>query len=111
MKSARGNLARTIVTKKSPNCSPDADIIFLKDWARRLTAKEGSRQSGMTAKGFQKLQQGENGISFKRLSQWMRSNPEFAADYAAHVGLILPGEAASAGAFTRAVNAYQQRRA
>ena len=103
---SRGHLPRTPLGENDPNCSTQADIIFISEWARHYSAKEGARLSGMTPKGFQKLQTGENAISCKRLTQWMRSDPDFAAAHAAHVGLILPGQAESASAFTKAVNAY-----
>lgn len=110
MQNTRGNLARTVPEKNYPNSSPeeDADIVFLTEWARKYSAKEGAKLSGMTAKGFQKLQAGDNGISYKRLKQWMRNDHAFAVAQAVHVGLILPGQAESAAAITKAVNAYLQ---
>jgi hypothetical protein len=63
----------------------------------------------MTPKGFQKVQLGENAISYKKLTRWLKQDHKFAAAYMAHVGLINPGEAEFAGAFTQAVNAYVRR--
>jgi len=105
MNFARGEIARTVL----PANDEEADVIFIAEWARKLSAKEGAAVTGMTPKGFQKLQTGDNAISYKKLTKWLKADPDFAAAYAAHVGLILPGEAASAGAFTRAVNAYMRR--
>lgn len=110
MRFSRTNIDRTCRADSDPNFSDqDADIIFIKDWASRLPAKEGSKLTGMTPSGFKKVQLGENTISYKKLTRWLKSDPDFAAAYAAHIGLILPGEAESASAFTRAVNAYQRR--
>jgi hypothetical protein len=109
---SRSNISRTDRGADTPKCSTDddSDVIFIADWARRLSAKEGAALTGMTPKGFQKVQLGENTISYKKLTRWLKSDTDFAAAYAAHVGLILPGMAESASAFTRAVNAYQRGR-
>lgn len=111
MELAIGNKARTDFGKNTPNSSIDseADVIFIKEWAQRYPSKKGGKLAGMTPKGFQKVQSGDNAISYKKLTRWLKSDPDFAAAYAAHIGLILPGEAESASAFTRAVNAYQRR--
>lgn len=109
MKFARTNITRTGQGVDAPNSSnEDADIIFIAEWARRYSAKEGSALTGMTPKGFQKVQLGDNAISYKKLTRWMKSDPNFAAAYAAHVGLILPGQAEYAGALTNAFQAYQK---
>jgi hypothetical protein len=106
---SRGNNARTDLANNYPNSSAeDADVIFITEWARRYTAKEGARLSGMTPKGFQKLQAGENTISYKRLRQWMRSDIAFAIAHAVECGIVLPGQAESAEVITRAVNAYMR---
>lgn len=107
MRFSRDTLARTVEGNNAPNSSTeDADVIFISAWARKYTAKEGARLSGMTPKGFQKLQSGENTISYKRLRQWMRNDIAFAIAHAVECGLILPGQAESAEVLTRAVNAY-----
>lgn len=104
MKLARGN--------NTPNSSSidqeEADVIFITDWARKYSAKEGAALTGMTPKGFQKLQSGEHTISYKKLRRWMRNDIAFAIAHAVHSGVILPGQAESAEAVTRAVNAYLQ---
>lgn len=113
MRYSRGHSARTVQEKNYPNSSAndqeDADVVFLTEWARKYPAKEGARLSGMTPKGFQKLQAGDNGISYKRLRQWMRNDIAFAIAHAVETGLILPGQAESAKAVTLAVNAYLQQ--
>lgn len=109
---SRGISPRTVQGENAPKSSSDqleeADVIFLAEWARKYTAKEGARLTGMTPKGFQKLQTGDNAISYKRLRQWMRSDIAFAIAHAVHSGVILPGQAESAEAVTRAVHAYMQ---
>lgn len=114
MNFSRTNLPRTDLAKNAPNSSDqeqDADVIFISEWARRISAKEGAALTGMTPKGFQKIQLGENAISYKKMTRWLKCDPDLAAAYAAHVGLILPGDAEYAGALTRAVNAAERRKA
>lgn len=65
--------------------------------------------TGMTDKAVQNIRQRKAKISFDNLVELCRNDPEFAAAFAAHVGLIRPGEAEFAGALTRAFNAYQRR--
>lgn len=109
MELATEKKSRTGLADNTPNSSADADVIFIKEWAQRYPSKKGGKLAGMTPKGFQKVQSGDNAISYKKLTRWLKSDPDFAAAYAAHIGLILPGEAESASAFTRAVNAFQRR--
>lgn len=113
MQISRSNITRTDRGANTPKSSADddADIIFISEWARKHSAKEGAALTGMTPKGFQKVQLGENAISYKKLTRWLKADEDFAAAYAVHVGLILPGQAESASAFTRAVNAYQRSQA
>lgn len=106
------NFTRTkIETTVRPENIPDndADIIFISDYARKYSAKEGAALTDMTPNGFKKIQARESAISYKKLNNWLRRDPDFAAAHAAHVGLILPGEAEYAGALTRAFNAYARR--
>ena len=109
---SRTTTGPTIRSENRPNNSGDersADLIFIQDWARTKSAKEGAAITGMTPNGFKKVQAGECAISYEKLTYAMRRDPGLAAAYAAHIGLILPGEAEFAGALTQAFNAYQRR--
>ena len=110
MSNSRGDLPRTLRGFSTPNNSDRRQRRrqFIQRWAQRYSAKEGAAKADMTPKGFQKLQSGENAISYDNLCNWMGSDTEFAAAYAAEMGLILPGQAESAAALTKAVNAYLQ---
>lgn len=111
---SRTNIARTDHSDLDPNFSgqkDDADVIFISEWARRYSAKEGAALTGMTPKGFQKVQLGENTISYKKLTRWMKNDPELAAAYFYHVGMLKPGEAETAAAYTRFANAVVRREA
>ena len=113
MQSSRTNVGGTVRRQNGENSSLPAEksnnVHFVQSWARHYSAKEGAAIVGMTPNGFKKVQLGESSISFDRLVQWCKNDPDFAAAYAAHVGLILPGDAGFAGALTKAVQAYQRR--
>lgn len=85
------------------------NVAFLRTQARRIAAKEGAERTGMSPKGFQKLQQGENTISFDKLIEWCRNDPDFGAAFCEYIGVLRPGEAEFAGALTRTFQAYQRR--
>jgi len=112
MDSARTNNSQTLRVNNGPNNSErSADLIFIQDWARTKSAKEGAAITGMTPNGFKKVQAGECAISYEKLTFALKRDPILAAAYAAHVGLILPGQAEWAGALTNAFNAYQRAKA
>jgi len=112
MNSARTNNSTTLRGDNGPNNSErSADLIFIQDWARTKSAKEGAAITGMTPNGFKKVQAGECAISYEKLTFALKRDPTLAAAYAAHVGLILPGQAEWAGALTNAFNAYQRVKA
>lgn len=85
------------------------NVAFLRSQARRIAAKEGAERTGMSPKGFQKLQQGENTISFDKLIEWCRNDPDFGAAFCEYIGVLRPGEAEFAAALTRTFNAYQRK--
>lgn len=106
MKFTRTNIDRTLRAEKDPDSSErEADIIFLSRYAQRLAAKEGAKLANMSPSGFKKIQSGENAIRYENLSYWLKRDPDLAAAYAAHIGLLLPGEAETAAAFTKFANA------
>lgn len=82
---------------------------WLTDQARKWTAKEGADLTGMSERAFENLRQGRNKVSFDKAVEWAKRDPEFAAAWAAHVGLILPGDVDFAAALTKTVNAFQRR--
>ena len=85
------------------------NVAFLRSQARRIAAKEGAERTGMSPKGFQKLQQGENTISFEKLVEWCRNDPDFGAAFCEYIGVLRPGEAEFAAALTRTFQAYQRK--
>lgn len=109
MNLSRTNNPRTDLGGNTPNSSADADVIFIRDWAQRIPAKEGAKLTGMTPKGFQKVQLGENTISYKKLTQWMKCDHELAAAYFRHVGLLKPGEVDTTAAYSRYVHTVIQQ--
>lgn len=83
--------------------------LFLQDQARKRPVKEVARCSGLDPKTVKNLRAGERGISCEKLVEWCARDPQFAAAFAAHIGVLRPGEAEIAGALTMAVNAYVRR--
>lgn len=85
------------------------------DWitkqACRLSNKEGAALTGLAERAFENIRLGRNKINFDNLTEWCQNDPDFAAAYAEHIGLILPGQAEFAGALTRAFNAYERVKA
>lgn len=83
------------------------------DWLAAQVARRSVQDvvdaTGMTDKGVQNIRQRKAKISFDNLVELCRNDPGFAAAFAEHVGLILPGEAEFAGALTNAFNAFQRR--
>lgn len=106
-----GNMTGTVLGKNQKSSGAkvkENNVIFIRAQARRYSAKEGATLTGMTPKGFQKLQQGENSISFDKLTEWCQNDPMFAAAYAEHVGLIKPGHAEFVGRLGQAALASQR---
>lgn len=82
---------------------------FLSAQARRRPVKEVALASGLDPRTVKNLRAGERGISLERLVEWCARDPQFAAAFAEHIGVLRPGEAEIAGALTMAVNAYVRR--
>lgn len=83
------------------------------DWlaaqiARRSVA-DVTDKTGMTEKAVQNIRRRQSKISFDNLVELCRADPEFAAAFAEHIGLIRPGEAEFAGALTQFANAVVRR--
>jgi hypothetical protein len=110
MQFTRTNTDRTLLAENGQNSSErDADIIFISEYAKRFSAKDGAKLANMSPSGFKKIQSGDNAIRYENLTFWLKRDPVLAAEYAAHIGLIRPGEAEFAGALTHAFNAYARR--
>lgn len=109
---SRTKNTQTLRAENGPNYSDErgADLIFIQDWARTKSAKEGAALTGMTPNGFKKVQAGECAISYEKLTFAMRRDPDLAALYFEHVGLLRPGEAETAAAYTRFANAAVRAR-
>jgi hypothetical protein len=104
---SRTNSGQTLRADSASNNLDErsADLIFIQEWARSKSAKEGAALTGMTPNGFKKVQAGECAISYEKLTFAMKRDPDLAAMYFYHVGLLKPGEAETAAAYTRFVNA------
>lgn len=65
--------------------------------------------TGMSERAVHNIRGRKSKISFDGLVDLCRNDPNFAAAFAAYVGLIKPGEAEMAEAVTRLVNAHARR--
>jgi hypothetical protein len=113
MQNSLGNAPRSFRGDPRPNISigKRENSDWLADQAARRSEKDIADKTGLTPKAVGNLRQRKNKISFDCLVEWCRNDPDFAAAFAEHVGLIRPGEAEFAGALTRAFNAFQRRSA
>jgi hypothetical protein len=102
MISTRTNKTQTVIT--NPETVREADILSLKEWANKLSAKEGARIAGMTPSGFKKVQAGEAALSFEKLMNSMRRDPELLALIFARCGGNLNMSPNQFAAIARAVN-------
>lgn len=64
--------------------------------------------TGMTERAVHNVRQRKSKLSYDNLVELCQNDPDFAAAFASHVGLILPGQVEFVGALTRAVNAAQR---
>lgn len=83
------------------------------DWLGAQLSRRPVQQvvdsTGMTEKAVQNVRRRKSKLSFDNLVELCRDDPDFAAAFAEHIGLLRPGEAETASAVTRLVNAYQRR--
>jgi len=86
----------------------DADVLILKEWANKLSAKEGARIAGMTPSGFKKVQAGEAALSYEKLMNSMRRDPELLARIFAQCGGNLNMSPNQFAAIARAVNSIMR---
>lgn len=86
-----------------------------RDWLAgqfaQRTDKDVIASTAMTGKAVQNIRQRRSKISFDNLVDLCRNDPDFAAAFGEHIGLLRPGEAEIAGALTQAFNAYMRTRA
>lgn len=115
MGSTNGTNSRSFNPQKRKNSAPRRDgKVENGDWlAAQVSARsvqEVVDATGMTDKAVQNIRRRKSKISFDNLVDLCRTDPEFAAEFAAHIGLILPGEAEMAAVVTRLVNAHVRRK-
>lgn len=82
---------------------------WFKDRLRNMSAKEIAEEAGCGVRAAENVKQGRNNFTSAHLATLLLNRPDIAAEWAEYIGLILPGQAEFAGAFTQAVNAYVRR--
>ena len=82
---------------------------WLRAQLREMSAKEIADMAGCGVRAAENVKQGRNNFMSAHFATLCANNPKIASAWAEYVGLILPGQAEFAGAFTQAVNAYVRR--
>jgi hypothetical protein len=105
-----GSNSRTFIPENRKNTSHRDGKIENGDWlsaqVSQRSVAEVVASTGMTDKAVQNIRRRKSKISFDNLVDLCRDDPAFAAAFAEHIGLILPGQAEFTGALTNAFNAY-----
>jgi hypothetical protein len=78
---------------------------WLADQLRNKPAKEIADDAGCGVRTAENAKQGRHTLSAKHLANLQMNDPVFAAAWAEYVGLLRPGEAETAAAYTRFANA------
>jgi len=110
---SNGSNGRSVVRQNRQNNSVRDAKNENQDWLAaqlsRRSVQEVVDSTGMNEKSVQNIRRKKSKISFDNLVDLCRDDPQFAAAFAAYIGLIRPGEAEFAGALTQAFNAYQRK--
>lgn len=114
MGSTNGTLDRSIVGHRRNKTYVGDEKNDNQDWLAaqiaRYSVSDVVDATGMSETAVQNIRRRKSKISFDNLVALCRTDPDFAAEFAAHIGLILPGEAEMAAVVTRLVNAHVRRK-
>ncbi len=83
---------------------------WLADKLRNIPAKVIAEDAGCGIRTAENVKQGRNSLSSKHLANLQMNNPFIAAAWMEYVGLLRPGEAETAEAYTRFANKVVQVR-
>lgn len=112
---SNGLIGRTDLGRERKNTSLRDPKLANQNWLSAQIAKrpvgEVVNSTGMSDKAVQNIRQRKCKISFDNLVDLCRADPDFAAAFAKHVGLIREGEAEFVAALTKAENAFQRMKA
>src|SRR6185312_1597285 len=112
---ANGLTDRSVLGRRRKNSSALADTKNdNSDWLAaqisKLHVAEVVACTGMTEKAVQNIRRGKSKLNFDNQTELFRAHPELGAAYMVHIGLLLPGEAETAAAYTRFANAAIRQR-
>lgn len=65
--------------------------------------------TGMSETAVQNVRRGKGKLSFDNMTSVFKAHPELGAAYMEYIGLLLPGQAETAAAYTRFANAVVRR--
>lgn len=113
--SANGNTDRSIIgRRRNKSCMAD-EKNENQDWLAaqiaRLPIAEVVAITGMTETAIGNVRRGKAKLNFDNSTAIFRAHPELGFAYMEYLGLIRPGEAEAAAAYTRFVNAAVRSRA
>lgn len=112
---SNGSADRSVVGHRRNKTPVAQGKLVNQDWLAaeiaRYSVADVVDATGMSETAVQNVRRRKAKMSFDNLTSMCQAYPEFAAKYAAYVGLILPGQAEWAGALTQAFNAYARSQA
>jgi hypothetical protein len=74
-----------------------------------LSVAEVVDATGMSETAVQNVRRGKGKLSFDNLTSLFKAHPELGAEYMEYIGVLLPGQAEMAAAYTRFANAAVRR--
>lgn len=109
MSSANGTYRRSLVGHGRNNSRMADEKNGNQDWLAAKIARYSVQQvvdaTGMSETAVQNIRRGKAKLSFDNLTSMCKAHPELGADYMEYIGVLLPGQAEMAAAYTRFANA------
>lgn len=109
MGSANGTNDRSIIGRRRNNTSIADEKNGNQDWLAAKIASysvaEVVAATGMSETAVQNVRRGKAKLSFDNLTSMCKAHPELGAAYMEYLGVLLPGQAEMAAAYTRFANA------
>ena len=87
----------------------DANQDWLASRISRYSIHEVVKATGMSETAVQNIRRGKAKLSYDNLKSLCHAKPDFAADFAVEIGLLLPSEAETTALVTQLVQAHARR--
>lgn len=109
MSSANGTNDRSIVGRRRNKSHIADEKNGNQDWLAakiaRYSVQEVVDATGMSETAVQNVRRGKAKLSWDNMTSMCKAHPEFGAAYMEYIGLLQPGQAETAAAYTRFANA------